>query len=655
MTRHSRRDFLRSAGLGATAFAASRFAWTQGARARRPNIILFLVDDMGWMDTTVYGSQYYDTPNMERLAKRSMMFTNAYTASPLCSPTRGSIMTGKHPARLGITTAVGHRPPLPPGEPLVASEGPPAQPVLLPQSRRYLRPEEYTVAEALRDAGYATGHFGKWHLGLNPEHWPEEQGFQVSFHGAPDPGPPSYFSPYQFKAGTVTDGPEGEYIADRLTDEALEFMEAHRDEPFFLNLWHYSVHGPWGHKEELTGQYQDRVDPRGRQDNPIMASMLKSVDGSLGRVLDKLEEFGIADDTIVIFFSDNGGNVHSNTEQDAARVPEGSARWKVLQNWRRFAGGSPPTNNAPLRAGKGTIYEGGTRVPLMVCWAGTVESGSQCAEVVSSVDLYPTILEMVGLKPKPNQVLDGETIVPVLKQTGGLERQAIFCYFPHGGPARPPGVYVRKGDWKLIRWYLTSDQFPDEFELYNLEADIGETENRAGEMPERVKELNALIDEFLAATGALVPIRNPAFDPRTLPINGWRGLGETGLSLNEGILALESTGGRTQMQTRDVPQVSGPLLVKVRARSSEGGGGIFYWATSAEPQFARERRVDFQPEHDGEWHEYEIRFSANGDLVGLRYDGSTTPTTIEIAWLHLCDAEGTALKTWDFRRAPAQK
>ncbi|MFQ6132915.1 MAG: sulfatase/phosphatase domain-containing protein, partial [Armatimonadota bacterium] len=346
--------------------------------------------------------------------------------------------------------------------------------------------------------------------------------------------------------------------------------------------------------------------------------------------LDELGRLGIAEKTVFIFFSDNGGNVHSRIGPDEL----------------------PPTNNEPLRAGKGSLYEGGTRVPLLVCWPGVVEPGSQCSEVVSSVDFYPTLLEVAGVGANADHVVDGESIVPLLKQTGRLQREAIFCYFPHGGPARPPGVYVRKGDWKLIRRYLTSEQFPNEFELYNLRDDLGETRNLARERPEKVKELNAAIEGFLAGTGAIVPIPNPAFDPNTRPVGGWRRLGQTVLSLKDGVLVLESAEGRTQMLTRDVPNVSGSLLVKVRARSAKGGAGIFYWGTSATPQFARERRVDFQPRHDGEWHEYELRFRAAGDLAGLRYDGSTTPTTIEVAWLRLCKDDGTVLKSWDFGEGP---
>jgi len=644
-----RRALVKAVGIGAAALLSPRSIWAQGAAARKPNIILFLVDDMGWMDSTVYGSQYYDTPNMERLARRSMMFTDAYAANPLCSPTRGSIMTGKYPARLGITSAAGHRPPLPPDAPRYPERAAPTRKVLLPESLRHLRPEEYTIAEALRDRGYRTAHLGKWHLGLNPEHWPEEQGFEVSFHGAPDPGPRSYFSPYQFPAGTVTDGPEGEYIADRLTDEALKLVEAHRDEAFFLNLWHYNVHGPWGHKEEITKTYLGREDPRGKQGNPIMASMLKSVDESLGRILDKLEELSIADDTVIIFFSDNGGNVHSNTEADAGRVPKNSRRWQMLEDYKRFAGRLPPTNNSPLRAGKASIFEGGTREPMLVCWPGAVQPGSTCSEVVSSIDLYPTILEMVGAESRPEQIIDGETIVPLLKQTGKLKRDAIFCHFPHSfGQRSPAATYVRKGDWKLIRVYDTSEYFPDERELYNLKQDIGETNNLAERMPEKVKELDALIDKFLEDTGALVPIPNPAYDPATEPVRGWRPTPGCSASVADGALRVESTEVRPFIHTSEVPNVAGDLMVKLRMRATGGRDGRVYWATPEQPSFVPERRVDLKPTYDGEWHEYSGTFSVSSPLTSLRIDPSLSPCQADIDWIRLCRRDGTVLKAWDF-------
>ncbi len=290
---------------------------------------------MGWMDSGAYGSKYYETPNIDRLAKRAMRFTNAY-AQPLCSPTRASLMTGQYSARHGITSATGHIAPQPEGYAFLKDTAPPNAPMLIPESKNYLEPAQITLAETLKGAGYRTAHIGKWHLGLTQPHWPEQQGFDVAFHCHPDPGPPgNYFSPYgvgpggvgnpKSKVGTITDGPPGEYIVDRQAAEAAKFIAASKGGPFFLNLWCYGVHGPWGHKPEYTQAFMDKKDPTGRQGNPIMASMLKSVDECLGRILDELEKQGVADNTIVIFNSDNGGNTHSNIR--AAGKKAANADW----------------------------------------------------------------------------------------------------------------------------------------------------------------------------------------------------------------------------------------------------------------------------------------------------------------------------------------
>ena len=512
-----RRSFLHAAILCTFLAASASFAQQP---PRRPNIVFFLVDDMGYMDCGVYGSKYYETPNIDRFATRSMRFTDAY-AQPLCSPTRGSLLTGKYSARHGITSATGHQPPQAPGYKFLPESAPPNQPALTPESKNYLEPSEITLAETLHAAGYRTAHIGKWHLGLTEQYWPEKQGFDVAFHCHPDPGPPGfYFSPYgvkpdgqprgQERVGTITDGPKGEYIVDRLADEAVKFIESSKERPFFLNLWNYGVHGPWGHKEEYTRAFANKKDPRGEQGNPIMASMLKSVDECFGRILDCLDKNGLTDNTIIIFNSDNGGNVHSNTEDDVKKKKSESFPW--VADWRKWAGNQPPTNNAPLRDGKGTLYEGGTRVPLMWSWAGHIKPGTTSDAVVGHIDVYPTLLNLVGLSMPTEQKIDGVSYVSVLNQTGPLNRRAFFNYFPHGqSPGRAGGVWVRSDDHKLIRWFGLPASDPDRLELYNLKADLGETTNLAAKDPTRVRDLDQLIDNFLADTGATYPRPNPAY------------------------------------------------------------------------------------------------------------------------------------------------
>lgn len=498
----SRRDFLRQLGMGTAALGMGALsgsvlsaseasaATTPGPHGARPNILFVLMDDMGWVDTSVYGSKFYETPNIDRLAAMGMRFTEAHAANPLCSPTRASIMTGKYPARLKLTAPTGHLP-TELEEPTIPDSAPPGQQFLMPPSRTQLPEGEYTLAQALKDAGYSTGFIGKWHLGREP-YWPDKHGFDVNIAGAHNPGPPSYFSPYDIE--TIEDGPEGEYLSDRVSEEAIQYIEAHQEDPFFLCLWHFAVHSPWNAKLEDMEDYFGKVDPRGEQHNPLIAGMHANVDKNLGRILDRLEELGIADNTLIIFSSDNG---------QLREVPgkEGAQR-----NNTPLRGGDHITSNAPLRGGKAEIWEGGTRVPLIMVWPDQIAPGTVCAEVVSSVDFYPTLLEVAGATPETNQILDGESLMPLLTQQGTLDRESIFCHFPHTPlNAKAPSAYVRKGPWKMIRFFELGD------ELYNLDEDLGETTDLAVREPEVLEEMQALMDAYLEDTGALIPRLNPNY------------------------------------------------------------------------------------------------------------------------------------------------
>ena len=626
---HSRRDFLKAVGLGAAALAAPS-ALARPAR-RRPNVLFILADDLGWMDTALYGSRYYETPHIDRLATRGMRFTDAYAASPLCSPTRASILTGKYPCRFGITTPAGHLPPMP-DQPLMATEAAPWTKVVCPRSRRFLPAEELTIAEAFKAAGYHTGFIGKWHLGVPPQYWPEAQGFDVSFHGAPDPGPPSYFSPYRFRTGTVTNGPKGEYITDRVTAEACTYLAAHKDEPFFLCLWHYAVHAPFQAKDKLVAKYRQKTDPRGHQKCPTMGGMIESLDQGIGVVLDKLDELKLTEETILVFFSDNGGNMYNTVD------------------------GTTPTHNAPLRSGKGNIHEGGVREPCIVVWPGVVRPGTACSQVVCSIDWHPTLLEMAGIRDLEGHFTDGESIVPLLKGTGALKREAIFCHFPHTIPATGnlPSTSVRRGDWKLIRVYGEGPDLQPAFELYNLRDDIGETANLADQMPQKVKELDALITKHLEETKALVPFPNPRYDPNATkpkprkPVAGWRPSAHCELSVKGGLLHVRCTGGDPFLQTTAVPRASGPVVLKVRIRCSTQGDGYAFWNSGKARAFHRSRRVQFKLAHDGQWHEHTVRLPVEGRLTAFRLDPGAAPGPIDIDWLRLCKPDGTVLKAWEF-------
>ncbi|MFH1717341.1 MAG: sulfatase [Planctomycetota bacterium] len=484
----NRRKFLNTIGLGAAAtavpwlVAAGARAAAAGKPKKRLNFVFFLIDDMGWTDLGCYGSSFYETPNIDRLAGEGMRFTDAYAACPVCSPTRASIVAGKYPARLGITQWIGG-----PNEPT--------------PYRHYLPLEEVTIAEALKESGYATGFVGKWHLATRDpdraKYYPDKQGFDVNIGGDNSGAPPTYFWPYEKQNRSLETlppgGQEGEYLTDRLTDESLKFIEANKDRPFLLYLSHYAVHTPTESKQALTDKYKARADKlpapdgpkfvtvygryrtRQVQDNPVYAGMVQSVDESVGRVMSKLEELGVADNTAVIFMSDNGG---------LSTVPR-----------------EGPTCNLPLRAGKGWLYEGGIREPMIIKWPGVVKPGSTCGEPVTSTDFYPTMLQMAGLPLRPKQHVDGVSLVALLKGNGRPKREAIYWHYPHyhGSGSKPSGA-IRAGDYKLIEWYEDNS-----IELYNLKDDLGEKDDMAGKMPEKAAELRGLLHRWLKQTKADVP------------------------------------------------------------------------------------------------------------------------------------------------------
>jgi arylsulfatase A-like enzyme len=624
----------------------------------KPNIVLFLVDDMGWMDSSAYGSEYYETPNMERFAAMSMRFTDAY-AVPLCSPTRATILSGQYSARHGITSASGHQPAAPEEASRYPEKASPASQYIYPESKNYLDPSLVAIAEVLKGAGYRTGHFGKWHLGIAPEHRPDQHGFETTWFCVPDPSPPSYFSPYgvqaegqaggKNKVGNITDGPEGEYIVDRVTDEAIKFIESHQSEPFFLNLWQYGLHGPWGHKEEYTAEFARKTDPRGFQKNPIMASMLKSVDESLGRILDKLDAAGLTENTLFVFTSDNGGNTHSNTAEDFenSKIQPGHPKYDFMEDWKKWAGSEGPTNNLPLREGKGRIYEGGQRVPLMIRWPGHVEAGVTTDALVHLVDFYPTILDAVGLEKPDNHILDGVSLVPILEKKGELERAAIFNWFPHLIPA----VSVRAGDWKLIRRWEPHRDYPELRELYNLNEDLGETTNLAAKMPEKVAELETLMDGFIKETGALVPIPNPGYRE---PVAASKQSPTTGLvpkqcelTLIDGVMRVTAI-GKTPFLGTTQAKFDGPISLTIRLRAQQGGKGSFAWKTVAQETFPEEGQVlDYTLLNEEGWQDVAVELPVAGTLGTLRIFLPAADAPVDVERIEISAGEGK-VRRWVF-------
>jgi arylsulfatase A-like enzyme len=453
--------------------------------ANKPNIILILADDLGWTDLGCYGSTFYETPNLDSLAKQGMRFTDAYAAGNVCSPTRASILTGKYPARLRLTDWLKGRP------------NRPDQKLNRPNFQMFLPLEEVTLAEALKDAGYQTAFIGKWHLGESTNYWPEHQGFDLNIGGCSRGSPSSYFSPYRLP--NLPDGPQGEYLNERLTDEALKYLDraAKNKKPFLLYFAEYAVHTPLQAKPEVVEKYKAKAakldQPRqtflpdhGRQvrqiqDHPVYGAMVESLDDSVGRVMARLKELNLETNTIVIFTSDNGG----------LSTAEGA-----------------PTANLPLRTGKGWGYEGGVREPLLIKWPGVVPPGSVSHAQTISADFYPTILQMLGLPLRPAQHLDGESIVPALNG-GTLPERPLFWHYPHySNQGGTPHGAVRIGDFKLIEWYEDMG-----VELYDLKNDLGEQHNLAKKNPARTAELTQRLHDWRKQVKAQMPTPNPNYQP----------------------------------------------------------------------------------------------------------------------------------------------
>ena len=428
------------------------------AAALKPNIVLILVDDLGWMDLSCQGSRYYETPNLDRLASEGMRFTNAYAACAVCSPTRAAVQTGRYPARLGVTDWIrsrfqGGAIPSDKINPSGFTGG--KRKFLVPKNALWMESEEVTIAELLKPAGYVTCHIGKWHLGAD-DWYPQKQGYDFNYGGCDYGQPPSYFDPFNqpkhrhamIRAGIphLPGRKSGQYLSDREAEEAVAFIEKHKDKPFFLNMDNYAVHTPIQAKAGVTAKYKKKTPAQ--QKNAKYAAMVESVDDCAGRIVTALEKHGIADRTMIIFTSDNGGLMG-------------------------------PTNNAPLRSGKGYAYEGGIRVPLLIKWPGVVKPGTTSAEPVTSVDYFPTISEVTGLDLPNDRAIDGLSLVKHLRSQGKqkLDRDAIYWHFPHYRHNPGPYSIIREGDWKLIKFY------EGPMELFDLKNDLGETRNLAASMP----------------------------------------------------------------------------------------------------------------------------------------------------------------------------
>ena len=442
-------------------------------RQAPPNVVLILIDDLGYKDTGVYGSGFYETPNIDQLASEGMLFTQAYASAANCAPSRATLMSGLyHPRHYIYTVASSER---------GAAED---RKIIPTPNTQTLADSIFTLAELFRQQGYRTAHFGKWHLGEDPR----TQGFDINVAGSQrgSPGRDGYFSPYNVEP--LEDGPEDEYLTDRLTTEAIDFLQASQDSSFFLYMPYYTVHTPLQGKETLIRKYEAK-EGDSLQSNAIYAAMVEAMDQNVGRLLSALDSLGLAENTMVVFTSDNGG-IRAISSQE------------------------------PLRAGKGSYYEGGIRVPMIIRWPGNTEAGSKSDLPVSNLDFFPTFREVFG-QNQEEKILDGQSLVPILTQEDGFSERPLYWHFPIYLQAYDtikddgrdplfrtrPGSVVRQGKWKLHEYFEDGG-----LELYNLEEDIGERNNLAEEMPDKTQEMYQLLNDWRARTNAPVPTEpNPAF------------------------------------------------------------------------------------------------------------------------------------------------
>ncbi len=593
--------------------------------ARQPNVLFIVVDDLGWKDTGCYGSSFYETPNVDRLAATGMRFTDAYSANPLCCPTRSSILTGQYPARTGFTGASGHIK----GDHkhVETTKSAPDARAAGPKSTNHLALEYFTLGEAFKEAGYATAFLGKWHLGHDP-YIPENNGFDFVVGGRHHPGPPGldgtrkFFPPFDKVKTLPQDLPSDKHIDDYLGERAVEYIYDHKDEPFLMCFWLYDVHAPFQSKPELVEKWKQKADPDNPQHSPTMAAMVEVMDDNVGRVLDALEANGIADDTIVIFTSDNGGNMYD------------------------VADGTTPTNNEPLRSGKGNNYEGGVRIPLIVRWPGKTEPGSVNGSVISTVDHYPALLEMTGQKLRPDDHKDGVSYVPALNGEA-FDRGPTLCDFTAFVRAtmNVPSTWLRSGDWKLLKFWFDGSEQQHRYELYNLNEDIGETQNLANQYPEKVQSMSAQIDAYYSSTGSLKTQRNEAYNGRTVGV--WTQTGEGEVSAKAGALVLKAGQPQFDARTRVTPSLVGSAWIEFEARSDKANAVSVQWTSSGANAFD-DPRYNVAEALTPEWKTFRVKMDFPGRILKLRFVLSKEGDVVELRNVNLLTPDQSVITEYKF-------
>lgn len=601
-----------------------------GESGNRPNVIVMLADDLGWMDVTVNGSDYYQTPNVERLAAAGMNFPNAHSANPLCSPTRAGILTGLYPARVRFNTPNGHSTTVT-LDPKVNATANAYLPSTTVGSRSRLPNGYVTYAELMKQTGYSTAFLGKWHLGMD-EYVPENQGFDFVIGGRQHSGPPGgYFAPFSGDSNIPADWPDGspvttdDHVNDLLAAWAADFVGDNRNQPFLMNLWWYDVHGPFQAKPEVRANYVGLAGTDGRQDSPTMAAMIEVMDDGVGTVLDKLEELGLTDDTIIFFTGDNGGWMYSWIAEDLA----------------------VPTDNFPSRAGKACIWDGGTHVPFIVNWPGRVAGGTVNSNNVNNLDIYATVLGMLDLEPYEGYPLDSESLVPSLLGQAPANSNTVFVQFPQAPPATGtfPGVWVRQGDMKLIRFFHGNGGTGNHrYELYNITADPGEEHNLAPGNPALVAQLDALIEQHLVDTEALVPVANPSYVPPAF--DGW--------IPNDGVWVQDGTGGRLKLVSNsflpalDSPDLSAravPAKVRVTMTSRSYGPGRIGWKLPGDTEWLGAQSVSFPVSHNNVERTIEVPINPGAPVVRLRFQPSSGYFETDVLEILVFDSAGGLIES----------
>jgi arylsulfatase A-like enzyme len=592
----------------------------------RPNIILIVADDLGWRDLGSYGSSFYATPRLDEFATSGVRFTHAYSSASTCSPTRASILTGQYPLRIGFTEPTGHRE----GElkHILRSTGAADAHAVGPSSTNYLAEQYYTLGEVMKDAGYSTAFLGKWHLGHAP-HIPENNGFDLVVGGRYNSGPPgedrrrAYYPPWDgdtFPASTRRlDMHVDEYLAQR----AAEFIAAHRDVPFFMCFWPYSVHAPFQSKPELIAKWEQLMSPANPQHNPIMAAMIEVLDTSVGWVLDAVTANGLDENTIIIFTSDNGGNMYDQVHDTTA------------------------TNNAPLRGGKGSNFDGGVRVPMIVRWPGVTQAGTVSDAAVTSPDHYPTILELAGLPLLPNDHKDGLSYAPALR---GESYAHPFIISESGQNAPKTGdvvnTSIRQDNWKLMRYWYGKDPQTDRYALFDIDADIGETNNVAAHYPEITVALSEQLEAYYTRNAILRPSPNRRHDSRS--VGPWTPEGTGTASGENGVLVMASNELDFIVTTYTTPAALRSSVFEFEARAQGSSGLRIDWLSN--PPASRVPVVTRGPELaiSSQWKRYQVSLQHDGPLRGLRIAPAGVGYTVQFRAARVLTPDGTEMMSYEF-------